>query len=75
MLHQNFKILLAALAISLWYNASSRLYELLIPEKNLVTTLIMFVVGSIVLLYDDCSVAELLFDFKNSRLFSKEESK
>ena len=74
MLHRNFKIILAALAVSLWYNASSRLYETLIPKKNLTTTLLMFVIGSLVLLYDDCSIAELLFDFKNNHLFSKERT-
>ena len=73
MIKHNLKIIFAALAISLWYSASSRLFDLLIPKNTLFSTIAMFVLATLVLLYDNCCIAELLFDFKKSRFFSEKE--
>lgn len=70
---KNIKIVVVALAIALWYNACVRLFNALIPQRDLKTTLLMFAVAAFILLYDDGCIAELLFDFSNSRVFKKEK--
>lgn len=74
-LMKNVKIVTVALAVALWYNACVRLYNFLIPKQDLKTTLLMFAVAAFVLLHNDGCIAELLFDFSNSRLFKQEEIK
>jgi hypothetical protein len=67
----NLKIITIALALALWYNACARLFALLIP-KGMNATLVMFGVSALILLWDDGCIAELLFDFKNNRVFKED---
>jgi hypothetical protein len=71
-MNKNIKFIIAALAIALWYNASQRLLDFLLPDrKNILATLSMFIVSAMILLYDDGRLGELVFDFKNSRFFNE----
>lgn len=72
-LKRNIKIIVLALSIALWYNASSRLFEALIPNRDMGTTLILFLVAGVILTYNDACIAEVLFDFRNSAFFKEKE--
>lgn len=58
-MNRNLKIVIGALAIAMWYNATARLYDLLIPHVDWFTTSLMFFVATVVLLYDDGTLSEL----------------
>jgi len=53
------KIIISSLGIALWYNATGRLYDLLIPHVDWVTTLLMFVLATLILIYDNGKLDEL----------------
>lgn len=59
MINGNFKIVVAALAIAMWYNATARLYDLLVPHVDWLTTILMFIVATVVLMCDDGTLKDL----------------
>ena len=58
-MYTNLKIVISALGVSLWYNASARMFDLIIPQIGWKSTVFMFFIATAILLYDDGVLSEL----------------
>jgi hypothetical protein len=56
---KNLRIIVIALGVSMWFSATSRLYELIVPNITWTTTIYMFIVSSLILIFDDGTLGEL----------------
>jgi hypothetical protein len=56
---KNIRIIIIALSVSMWFSATSRLYDLIVPKVTWSTTIYMFIVSSMVLIFDDGTMTEL----------------
>jgi hypothetical protein len=56
---KNIRIIIIALAVSMWFSATARLYDLVVPKVAWTSTIYMFIISSLVLIFDDGTLAEL----------------
>lgn len=64
-MNKTLRIIISSLGLAMWYNASARMYDLLIPHIDWQTTFLMFIVSAAILVLDDGELLELVFGNAN----------